>query len=145
MSKLILILSTSLLLSGFKMSDMQNVPIIIRSKKATFNKIYDTMSFEGKVKINFAQYIILTEKMITYRYNKNNQSILEKIDFPENVKLVKKDESEVIFLPNAKYNAKKKIIQSKGEIYLEKNDDLFKTNSILIELGDVENISLPSF
>ncbi len=136
MLRRLLILVISLVFSSEAFSDsISAFPLVVYSKKATFDKILDLITYEGKVKIEYEDYSILTDKMIISTYKYNNQRKLDNVSFPNKTTIVKNDLSETIMLDSATYNGQTKELKSEGEIYIEKDNELYSAKSILLQLG----------
>jgi len=143
MLKRILILIISLF--SFYAFAMGKPPVVVFSKKLTYDKLLDVATYEGNVTIEFSEYYVITDKMVSTTYKKNGKSFLKDVEFPSKTKIVKKDLSEVFIVPNAVYDGITMIVKSKGDIIIEKDEKFFKTNSLEIDLGRASKLSYPEF
>lgn len=138
MLKQFLILAISLLISSNAFSN-DTSPVVVYSKKVTFDKVLDLITYEGKVKIEYEDYSILTDKMIIATYQYDNNRRLDKITFPNKTTIVKNDLSETMILDSAIYNGQTTELKSEGEVYIEKDNELYSAKSILLQLGIAKN------
>lgn len=145
MWNLIIILVASLVLSSSYRIDRNKTPVMIFSNKLTFNKKYSVTTYEGRVIIEFADYVIHTEKFVSASYKKDKKLYLESVEFPSRTKAVKRDQKEIIIMPNAVFDGQAGVIRSKGEIIVEKDGQLYKTSEVEIELGNAQKVSFPKF
>ncbi len=139
MLRLIFILASSFILSGF--GEGLKAPVIIQSKKFEANRLLDVMTYSGAVKVEFDNYILVTDKMEVSTYKKNGKLTLNRANFPNRITITKNDFSEIVILPNAEMHAEKGEITSSGEIYVQRGNDLFETKSIIIDVGGCKKIT----
>lgn len=140
-----LILVINFFVSGYQRPDQNTAPIILYSKKVTPNRIYDVSDYEGKFVIEFDEYVLHVSRMILTSYIFKKRLYTKTIEFPKEIKLVKKDQSEVIFMPNAIIDGKTGIMSAEGKILVEKKNQLYKTSGVKIKLGPANNVSFPKF
>jgi lipopolysaccharide export system protein LptA len=145
MLKRILILVISFVYFTIDAFAADNPPVVVFSKKLTYDKILDIATYEGNVKIEFADYDIITDKMVSTTYKKKGKSFLKDVEFSSKTKIIKKDLSEIYIVPNAVYDGITMKVRSKGDIIIEKDGKFFKTNSIEIDLGRASKVSYPRF
>ncbi|MDX2050593.1 MAG: LptA/OstA family protein [Rickettsiaceae bacterium] len=115
-------------------------PVIILSDKLIMNKPGKQMIYEGNVKILFENYCILTKKIIFNMIAHGQKTELAYAEFPTLLKIVSNDNKEVVIAPNARYDAKKSTIVSKGDIRIEKDGQLYMTSEVEIKLGKFINV-----
>lgn len=133
MLRLILILISSIFLCSS--SSTKRSPIVIMSKKLIMNNIMNQVTYDGGVSVHFEKYDLVTTKMIINSFLKGDKVTVHSIEFPKELKIVSKDLTEVINLPNAIFSPETTILTSEGNIVVEKNDQLFSTTSMEIKLG----------
>ncbi|MDX1917095.1 MAG: hypothetical protein SFT68_03835 [Rickettsiaceae bacterium] len=115
----------------------QNQPIMTHSHKVIMNQIIDQITYVDKVRVEFDEYYLITEKMILNMYKKpNGDKYLKNGEFPEQLKIISKDQKEIVIAPNATFDAQNSTIKAKGEgITVEKDGQLYSTDYIEIKLG----------
>lgn len=133
MLKLALILISFIFLGGSSTEKVQ--PIVILSKKIEMDKIIGVVKYEGPVRIEYKDYSIVTKKMIINTSSDKQPPQIIYIEFPSNATLIKSDNSEIMMLPNAIYIAERGIITADGKITIEKDNQLFSTTHIEIQVG----------
>ena len=134
-----IILIISFFIVGGEGIAFAKVPVFIRSKKVTFDRTLDIMTYEGDVRIEYQDYYLITGKMIISTYKLDNKHKLNSVEFPGKTTMVKADMSETIIVPSAIYNGATSELKSEGEIYIEKDNQLYTAKSILLMLGKAKH------
>lgn len=121
-------------------NSLTKTPIVFYSNKVTIDKVSNQIIYEGNVVVEFEEYDIITSKIIFNMYKKDGKTQLKFAECPDTTKIVKRDLSEVAYVPNATFDAETKKIISTGEVLLEKNEHLVSSNYLEIQLSESDDL-----
>ncbi|MDX1924379.1 MAG: hypothetical protein SFT91_04055 [Rickettsiaceae bacterium] len=139
MLRLFFILISSYALCG---ASMPKMPVMIQSKKMIANQLRDVITYEGDVRVEFSKYDIVTSKIIFIMKSEQGSMILNRVEFPEQTKIVTKDLKEVTIVPSAYFDAGTSMLKSSGDVTVEKDGSFYKTLKIEIDLGKFVTVQM---